>query len=59
MKPKKTKKPKKVKGKTKSKKPVVGYYFDGKKSHTLREDHWSTKYWTFFWSYRYRPTFFS
>jgi|TARA_R110002020_G_scaffold153657_1_gene333093 hypothetical protein len=43
MKPKKTKKPKKVKGKTKSKKPIVGYYFDGKKSHTLYEDHWSSK----------------
>ena len=22
--------------------PVVGYYFDGKKSHTLYEDHWNT-----------------
>jgi len=43
MKPKKTKKPKKVKGKRTSKKPVVGYYFDGKKNHTLYEDHWSTK----------------
>ena len=43
MKPKKTKKPKKVKGKIKSKKKVSGYYFDGKKSHTLYEDHWSMK----------------
>ena len=30
-------------GRKKGKKPVVGYYFDGKKSHTLYEDHWSTK----------------
>ena len=42
MKPKKknirTKKPKK-----KKKKEVNGYYFDGNKSYTLYEDHWSTK----------------
>ena len=30
-------------GRKKGKKPIVGYYFDGKKSHTLYEDHWSTK----------------
>ena len=27
----------------KGKKIVSGYYFDGKKSHTLYDDHWSTK----------------
>ena len=27
----------------KGQKPIVGYYFDGKKSHTLYDDHWSTK----------------
>ena len=27
----------------KGKKIVSGYYFDGKKSRTLYEDHWSTK----------------
>ena len=31
------------KKKKKRKGPVVGYYFDGKKTHTLYEDHWSTK----------------
>ena len=31
-------------GRKKGKKlPIVGYYFDGKKSHTLYEDHWSIK----------------
>ena len=31
-------------GRKKGKKPpIVGYYFDGKKSHTLYEDHWSSK----------------
>ena len=30
-------------GRKKGKKPVVGYYFDGKKTHTLYEDHLSTK----------------
>ena len=30
-------------GRKKGKGQVVGYYFDGKKSHTLYEDHWSTK----------------
>ena len=41
MKPKmKNKKRIKVK---KKKKIVNGYYFDGKKTHTLYEDHWSNK----------------
>ena len=31
-------------GRKKAKKPpITGYYFDGKKTHTLYEDHWSTK----------------
>ena len=42
MKPKKKNK-KTIKVKNKKKKPVTGYYFDGKKTHTLYEDHWSTK----------------
>ena len=42
MKPKKKNK-KTIKVKKRKKKPVVGYYFDGKKTHTLYEDHWSTK----------------
>ena len=42
MKPKKTKKPKKVKGK-KKKPPIVGYYVADGKIKTLYEDHWSTK----------------
>ena len=41
MKPKKTKKPRKVKGK--KKKPVVGYYVADGKIRTLYDDHWSTK----------------
>ena len=41
MKPKKkNKKTIKVK---KKKKSVTGYYYDGKRSHTLYEDHWSIK----------------
>ena len=44
MKPKKTKKPKKVKGKIKSKKRLVtGYYVADGKTRTLYDDHWSTK----------------
>ena len=43
MKPKKTKKPRKVKGKRKSKKPIVGYYVANGKIKTLYEDHWSSK----------------
>ena len=44
MKPKKTKKPKKLKGKTKSKKRSVnGYYMADGKITTLYDDHWSTK----------------
>ena len=42
MRPKKKNK-KTIKVKNKKKKPVSGYYFDGKKTHTLYEDHWSTK----------------
>ena len=40
MRPKKKNK-KTIKVKKRKKKPVVGYYFDGKKTHTLYEDHWS------------------
>ena len=43
MKPKKTKKPKKVKGKRNSKKTVNGYYIADGKIRTLYDDHWSTK----------------
>ena len=44
MKPKKTKKPKKVKGKIKSKKKLVtGDYIANGKIRTLYDDHWSTK----------------
>ena len=44
MKPKKTKKPRKVKGKIKSKKRSVnGYYMVDGKITTLYDDHWSTK----------------
>ena len=43
MKPKKTKKPKKVKGKIKSKKQVTGYYIADGKIRTLYDDHWSSK----------------
>ena len=43
MKPKKKNK-KRIKVKKKKKKKIVnGYYFDGNKSYTLYEDHWSTK----------------
>ena len=42
MKPKKKNK-KTIKVKKNKKKPVSGYYFDGKKTRTLYEDHWSTK----------------
>ena len=35
--------PKTIKVKKKKKKPVTGYYFDGKFLKTLYEDHWSTK----------------
>ena len=41
MKPKKTKKPRKVKGK--KKKQVNGYYIADGKIRTLYDDHWSTK----------------
>ncbi len=30
-------------GRKKDKKPITGYYFDGKRTHTLYDDHWSTK----------------
>ncbi len=44
MKPKKTKKTRKVKGKSKSKKrPVSGYYIADGKITTLYDDHWSTR----------------
>ena len=44
VKPKKTKKPKKVKGKIKSKKRIVtGYYVADGKTRTLYDDHWSSK----------------
>ena len=44
MKPKKIKKPRKVKGKIKSKKKsVTGYYIANGKITTLYDDHWSTK----------------
>ena len=39
----KKKNKKTIKVKKKKKKIVNGYYFDGKKSHTLHEDHWSMK----------------
>ena len=42
MRPKKKNK-KTIKVKKKKKKLITGYYFDGKKTHTLYEDHWSTK----------------
>ena len=42
MKPKKKNK-KTIKVKKKKKKIINGYYFDGNKSYTLYEDHWSTK----------------
>ena len=42
MKPKKKNK-KTIKVKKKKKKIVNGYYFDGKKSYTHYEDHWSMK----------------
>ena len=42
VKPKKTKKPRKVKGK-KKKKQVTGYYIADGKMRTLYDDHWSTR----------------
>ena len=42
MRPKKKNK-KTIKVKKKKKKIINGYYFDGNKSYTLYEDHWSTK----------------
>ena len=42
MKPKKKNK-KTIKVKKKKKKILNGYYFDGTVTHTLYEDHWSTK----------------
>ena len=39
----KPKKKRTIKIKKKKKKIVNGYYWDGKKSHTLYEDHWSVK----------------
>ena len=42
MRPKKKNK-KTIKAKKKTKKRVTGYYWDGKKSHTLYEDHWNAK----------------
>ena len=41
MKPKKTKKPKKVR--SKKKKQVTGYYVADGKIRTLYDDHWSSK----------------
>ena len=42
VKPKKTKKPRKVKGK-KKKKQVTGYYIADGKMRTLYNDHWSSR----------------
>ena len=42
MKPKKKNK-KRTKVKKKKKKIVAGYHWDGTKTHTLYEDHWSKK----------------
>ena len=42
MRPKKKNK-KTIKVKKKKNKIVNGYYFDGKKTRTLYEDHWSMK----------------